>query len=265
MATHHCVKKDDVRRNLNSRYFSIFCLFLLSTAAIADLPTTIAQIKPSIVAIGTYKKTQSPPFIFRGTGFALGDGNQIATNAHVLPDLSQIDSPELAILTRTPGSEGSIRRARVVAKDGAHDLAIIRLDGPPLPILKLGESSAVHEGQAIAFTGFPIGGALGFTPVTHRGIVSAITPIVIPGSNSSQLNMSQIRQIKRGSFDVLQLDATAYPGNSGSPVFDANTGTVIGIINMVFIKGSKEAALTNPSGITYAIPVEHLKNLIQSN
>jgi serine protease Do len=254
-----------VRLHTYALHFSIFCLFLLSTAAIADLPTTIEQVKPSIVAIGTYKKTQSPPFIFRGTGFALGDGNQIATNAHVLPDLTQIDAPELAILIRGSGGEGSIRHGRILSKDSAHDLAIIRIDGPPLPPLKLGESSAVREGQSVAFTGFPIGGALGFSPVTHRGIVSAITPIVIPGGNSSQLNMAQIRQIKRGSFDVLQLDATAYPGNSGSPLFDANNGTVIGIINMVFIKGSKEAALSNPSGITYAIPVEHLKNLIRNN
>jgi S1-C subfamily serine protease len=58
------------------------------------------------------------------------------------------------------------------------------------------------------------------------------------------------------------LDATAYPGNSGSPVFDVDTGEVIGIINMVFIKGSKEAALSQPSGITYAIPSIHLKDLL---
>ena len=238
---------------------AIFCLFFGLTAARADLPDLIDKIKPSIVAIGTYKKTHSPPFVFRGTGFAFGDGNQIATNAHVLPNASGPDDPVLAVLIRSKGSEGSLRLARVVQRNPERDLAVIRIDGPPLPALKLGDSSTVREGQAIAFTGFPIGGALGYSPVTHRGVVSAITPIGIPGGNASQLNPQLIQQLKRGAFDVFQLDATAYPGNSGSPVYETENGTVIGVVNMVFVKGSKEAAITAPSGITYAIPAEHLR------
>lgn len=239
---------------------AIFCLFSGLTAAHAELPDLIDKIKPSIVAVGTYKKTQSPPFVFRGTGFAFGDGNQIATNAHVLPNGSGPDDPILAVLIRSKGSEGSLRLAKIDQRNPDRDLAVIRIDGPPLPALKLGDSSNVREGQAIAFTGFPIGGVLGYSPVTHRGIVSAITPIGIPGGNASQLNTQLIQQLKRGAFDVFQLDATAYPGNSGSPVFETENGTVIGVINMVFVKGSKEAAITAPSGITYAIPAAHLKH-----
>lgn len=188
-----------------------------------------------------------------------GDGNQVATNAHVLPNTSGPDDPVLAVLIRSKGSEGTLRLAKIVQRLQERDLAVVRIDGPPLPALKLGDSSAVREGQSIAFTGFPIGGALGYSPVTHRGIVSAITPIGIPGGNASQLNPQLIQQLKRGAFDIFQLDATAYPGNSGSPVYEIESGTVIGVINMVFIKGSKEAAITSPSGITYAIPADHLK------
>lgn len=227
----------------------------------AELPATIEKIKPSIVAIGTYKKTQSPPFVFRGTGFVIGDGRQVVTNAHVLPDLTLPDTPELAVLTRSPQGEQLIRRARIISRINERDLAEIRLEGPPLPALKIGDSSSVREGQSIAFTGFPIGGALGFSPVTHRGIVSAITPIALPGGNAKQLSEKLIKHIKRGTFEIFQLDATAYPGNSGSPVFDAETGLVIGVINMVFIKGSRESALTQPSGITYAIPSVNLELL----
>jgi serine protease Do len=62
--------------------------------------------------------------------------------------------------------------------------------------------------------------------------------------------------IKRADdpFTIFQLDATAYPGNSGSPLYDGETGEVIGVINSVFVKGAKENALRDPSGITYAIP-----------
>ena len=243
----------------------IHCLPFLTSSAVAELPATIEKVKPSIIAIGTYKKTQSPQFIFRGTGFVVGDGTQAITNAHVLPSQNEPDAPELAVLTRTPQGNTNIRRARVITKNIDRDLALIRIEGPPLLALKIGDSSMVQEGQTIAFTGFPIGGALGFSPVTHRGIVAAITPIAIPGGNAKQINEKLINQIKRGSFEIFQLDATAYPGNSGSPLFDTETGLVVGVINMVFVKGSKESALTAPSGISYAIPAMYIKQLLNEN
>lgn len=239
-----------------------FCCFFISSSTFAELSDVIGKVKLSIVAVGTYQKTQSPAFVFRGTGFAFGDGNYIATNAHVLPELTLPDGPEIAVLLAKRNGENELRRAKVAAKDPAHDLAVLRIDGPPLPALEMGDSLSVNEGQDIAFTGFPIGGALGFSPVTHRGIVSAITPIALPGGNASQLSPRLINQLKQQKFNVLQLDATAYPGNSGSPVFDPTNGRVIGVINMVFVKGSKEAALSAPSGITYAIPVNFLLQLI---
>lgn len=62
---------------------------------------------------------------------------------------------------------------------------------------------------------------------------------------------------------VFQLDGTAYPGNSGSPVYDAATGEVIGIVNSVPVKATRESALTQPSGITYAIPAQGLKAVLR--
>lgn len=228
----------------------------------AELPDTVEKIKPSIVAVGTFKQTNSPQFMLRGTGFVVGNGNQVATNAHVVPESTDPDGPTLVIQMRNANGELQLRRAYIASRDKEHDLAVMRIEGPALPPLKLANSDSVREGQNIGFTGFPIGGALGFSPVTHRGIVSSITPIALPGGNAQQLNQRLIRQLKNGVFNIFQLDATAYPGNSGSPVFNTESGEVIGAINMVFIKGSKEAALTAPSGISYAIPVNFLKVLL---
>ncbi|MCK5189814.1 MAG: trypsin-like peptidase domain-containing protein, partial [Methylococcales bacterium] len=122
----------------------------------------------------------------------------------------------------------------------------------------------VREGQPITFTGYPIGMVLGLFPVTHRGIISAISPIVIPTLRSQQLNAKLLRRLKE-PFNVYQLDATAYPGNSGSPVYDAETGHVIGIVNKVFVKESKENVLSKPSGITYAIPIRYLNDLLKKH
>ena len=66
----------------------------------------------------------------------------------------------------------------------------------------------------------------------------------------------------RDPYDVFQLDATAYPGNSGSPLYEPRTGDVVGIINKVFVKETKENVLKDPSGITYAIPATHAEALM---
>ncbi|WP_428827836.1 S1 family peptidase [Azonexus sp. IMCC34842] len=241
--------------------FAALGLFL-ATEVVAELADTIERVKPSIVVVGTYKKTNSPPFVLRGTGFVIGNGNLVATNSHVVPDTLEPDAPVLVIQTRNASGESQVRRAYLATRDKDHDLAVLRVDGAALPALKLRDSNLVREGLSVGFTGFPIGGALGFSPVTHRGMISSITPIALPGATAQQLNEKVIRRIKGGTFNIFQLDATAYPGNSGSPVFDTESGDVIGIINMVFIKGSKETALSQPSGISYAIPVNFLKSIV---
>ena len=230
----------------------------------ADLVETIERIKPAIVAVGSYKATNSPPYMMRGTGFVVGNGNLVATNAHVVAPTADQDGAALMVQVRVSANDSQLRPARVLAVDREHDLALLRIEGVALPRMTLSASDNVREGQGVAFTGFPIGAALGFSPVTHRGIVSAITPIALPMPNAQRLNEKVIQRLKNGSFLIYQLDATAYPGNSGSPVFDPETGEVFGVINMVFVKGSKEAALTQPSGIAYAIPAGFLQSLLSA-
>ena len=232
--------------------------------ALAALPEQIERIKPSVVAVGTHQKTRSPQFSFRGTGFVVGDGTLIATNAHVVPDVIQSAQMEVIAIVASVGGgpAAQVREARLVAIDRGHDLALLRISGSALPAVTLGQADRVREGEALAFTGFPIGNVLGLYPVTHRAIVASITPIAIPSSNAQQLDSRVIRRVQAGAFKVFQLDATAYPGNSGSPVYDVERGEVMGIINMVFVKGTKEAALTNPTGISFAIPANHLEALI---
>jgi S1-C subfamily serine protease len=104
---------------------------------------------------------------------------------------------------------------------------------------------------------------LGLNHVTHRALLSSITPIVMPSMTSSRLDARAITQLQRGPLNIFQLDGTAYPGNSGSPVYDVDSGKVLGVINMVFVKGLKENAITSPSGISYAIPAQYVNDLLQ--
>lgn len=244
---------------------AMFVALLSVFPAYAGLPETIERIKPALVVVGLFDKLNSPAFTMRGTGFVVGDGRLIATNAHVLPEMGNdgTSKGQLAILT-VSGVQRRVLPVRLIARDTDNDLAILRLDGPALPAVTLGDSDQVREGQNIAFSGFPIGSVLGFSPVTHRGIVSSITAISVPSGNASQLTNQSIRSLRSGPFPIFQLDATAYPGNSGGPLFDPDSGEVIGIINMVFIKSTKESILEKPSGISYAIPAKHLAELLRN-
>lgn len=232
----------------------------------ADLADTIERIKPAIVAVGTFESTRRPPAQFRGTGFAVDNGNRIVTNAHVLPETVNLERREYLAVFQRDGDHLQTRRAKRVAVDKMHDLAVLEVQGPPFQTLRVAAAEQVREGERYAFTGFPIGAVLGLYPVTHRGIVSAITPIVIPADNSRQLNARMIESL-RSPFRVYQLDATAYPGNSGSPLYDPQSGVVVGIINKVFVKATKEAALAaaieKPSGISYAVPSTYIHKLLE--
>jgi S1-C subfamily serine protease len=232
-------------------------------AGAADLPATVAAVKPSVVGVGTYLKTRSPAVTFSGTGFVVEDGLTIVTNAHVVPDILDSERREALGIVVGRGTETEFRPATVLAVDKAHDLALLRVTGAPLPALKLGQDADASEGKDLLFTGFPLGMVLGLHPATHRALLAAVTPIVLPSLNSRGLDARMITQLNKAPFKIYQLDGTAYPGNSGSPVYDPATGVVLAVINMTFVKGLKEAAITNPSGISYAIPVSHVRDLLQ--
>lgn len=256
-------------RHFVSAVLLVVLVPLISPVAIADsLPDVIDKIRGSIVGVGTaYPPRQpnikGPPSSLNATGFVVGNGLQIITNAHVIPEKLDADNNQTLAVFSGRGSAIKAHPARVVKIDEEHDLALLAIQGSPLPALVLGDSVNVKEGQEVAFTGFPIGAVLGLYPVTHRGIVSVIVPMARPANTSRTLTAIQLKHM-RNSFMVFQLDATAYPGNSGSPVYEPQTGRVIGVINSVFIKESRESILQKPSGISYAIPSAHVHSLLDA-
>jgi serine protease Do len=240
------------------------CGIFSSLHSYAELADTVEKVKPSVVGIGVYTPTGRPKNILRGTGFVVGNGQYIVTNHHVLPDeLDESLLQEMAVFTGS-GKTAKVRKAEFVASSEEYDLAILKIKGAPLPPLKLANKAFQREGSYVAFTGFPIGAVLGLYPVTHRGIIAAVTPTIIPVNDSRQISIKMLKRM-RNPYLVYQLDATAYPGNSGSGLYDIETGEIIGIINKVFVQESKEAVISKPSGITYAIPVKYLRELLDKN
>ncbi len=256
-----------------SKYFiSLFSGVLLAVSSLnvysLGLPDTIDKIRGSIVAVGSVYPNKrvsanKPKATYSGTGFVVGNGRQVITNYHVINarELDVVNNEQFAIFSGR-GKAAKARSVKVMRIDREHDLALLEFDGPALPAMKLAGATWLREGSEVAFTGFPIGMVLGVYPITHKGIIASITPIVIPAQSSRQLTAAQIKRL-RNPLKVYQLDAIAYPGNSGSPVYDVNSGHVVGVVNSVFVKGTKESALERPSGISYAIPVKHVHQLLK--
>lgn len=239
-------------------------LALHGTYARAGLIEVVETAKPSVLAIGSYNALKNPRFNFHGTGFIAVEGNLVVTNAHVLPSGAVLDlDSRLMVLVPRGRENPELRPAAVVSTDPLHDLALLRIEGAPLPMLKLGDSNNVKDGQAVALIGFPVAGALGFMPVTHRGIVASVTSVALPAPTSRQLDERAVRRLREGPFAMFQLDATAYPGNSGGPLLDPETGAVLGVVSGGVLKATKESALSLPSGITYAIPVRYVSDLLR--
>jgi len=254
------VARSRVLRLVRSTFF--LCLVSATSVLAGGLPETIEKVRPSVVAVGTYQPSGRPRHQFKGTGFVVGNGHLVVTNFHVVAaDLDKASQEQLGVFSGR-GTTVRYHPAKLRASDTEHDLALLSI-GSRLPALQLGSAKRVREGMDIAFTGFPIGMALGLYPVTHRGIVSAISPLAPPQVSSKALTAKAIRAMRDDPYDVFQLDATAYPGNSGSPLYDQATGKVVGVINSVLVKSTKEAVLQNPSGISYAIPSTLVEELLK--
>lgn len=232
------------------------------------LPDLIDRSREAVVAVGTFSATDSPRFGFRGSGFVVGDGRTIVTCSHVIP--SPLDK-ELAILVPPTGNASGAPQMRIVKlarRDAAHDLAVLTLSEDQALVSRLplapveANEPVVREGTAVAVMGYPLGTALGVSLVTHRGIVGAITRVALPAPSAGGLSERAIRQLREGQVEFLQLDLTAYPGNSGGPLMDIRTGRVVGVLNMVALKGTRESALSAPTGISYAVPVRYVLPLL---
>lgn len=246
--------------------------------AVKAYPETIRAIRASIVGIGTLSPSASPVFSLSATGFAVADGNWIVTNAHAVPVLDSSKNQQLAVFQfetgpNEPGTLVSLpRRVTRIAElrqiDRERDLALLRIQGAPLPALALRrEVTLLPEGSMVLFSGFALGQNFGNALTTHRGMIAAVSPATRSMPRAEGLNPETVRAMRSAPFMLYQLDATAFPGHSGSPMIDPETREVVGIISGGYVKRVREAAvqaaISQPTSISYAIPVQYVLELLQ--
>lgn len=158
-----------------------------------------------------------------GTGFIVSHDGFVLTNKHVVSD-TEADYTVLM-------NDGSKKSARVLARDPFQDLAVLKIEGSDLPLVRLGDSSQVAIGQTV----IAIGNALGeFSNTVSVGVVSGLQrSIVARGAGGAETLQ-----------ELIQTDAAINPGNSGGPLLDLR-GEVIGI-NTAVAQGAENIGFTIP-------------------
>jgi hypothetical protein len=231
----------------------------LSAGTLAD---TVAEVKPSVVGVGVVSLPGNDNPSLLASGFVVSSGTHAVTTLSAIEGRSGDSSREaLGVFLPVSGDRAQFRAVSIVARDAEHDLCVMRFPGSALPAMRLGRAGDVREGGLYAFTGFPKAGTVGLHPITHRALVAAISPNILPLASGAELGRDVLRKLTR-PFAVFQLDATPYAGNSGSPLYEADTGRVVGVVNSVFVKQTKEIGSTSASAISYAIPVSHVRKLL---
>ncbi len=59
---------------------------------------------------------------------------------------------------------------------------------------------------------------------------------------------------------VFWLDAMAWPGDSGSPLYGLDTGRVYGIMGSIFVRETKKSILRDAKGVAYVIPIRSVRS-----
>ncbi len=169
-----------------------------------------------------------------GTGFLVSPDGLILTNKHVVSD----DKADYTVIT----NQGKKYPAKVLAKDPAQDIALIKIEGDTkdfsFPVVKLGNSDNLQTGQTV----IAIGNALGeFRNTVSAGVISGLQRTIL----ASDIGTGTSETLQ----DIIQTDAAINHGNSGGPLLNLN-GEVIGVNTAIAEAGQS---------IGFAIPINQAK------
>ncbi len=162
-----------------------------------------------------------------GSGFIVSADGYILTNAHVVADADDVT-------VRT--TDRREYPAKVVGLDRRTDVAVLKIDGKQLPVVRLGDPSKLRPGEWVLAIGSPFT----FENSVTAGIVSA-TGRAMPGEDL---------------VPFIQTDVAVNPGNSGGPLFNLN-GEVVGINSQIYSRSG------GYMGLSFAIPIDVANNVRQ--
>ena len=139
-----------------------------------------------------------------GTGFIIKADGYILTNNHVIEGAEKVD---------VKLGDAEDYRAKVVGRDPATDLALLKIEGKtPFPTVKFGDSDRIRVGDWVMAIGDP----LQFEKTVTVGVISG------------KGRYAGLSRATSAFENLIQTDAAINFGNSGGPLVNVN-GEVIGI------------------------------------
>lgn len=171
----------------------------------AEGPNSLSQ---SVIFIDS---KNGPQALDKGAGFFTSCDGYIITAAHVVSKAS-----EIWII-----GDGNIEHripATLILTDTNFDVAVLKIDAKKTPPVKIGNYSILNVGKKVSFIGYPLTEqGYELLPVYNEGTISSVYPH---------------RRIT-GTIQVptFTIDGSVNHGNSGGPVFLADTGEVVGVVS----------------------------------
>jgi serine peptidase DegS len=199
----------------------------------------VAASAAAVATIYTERVYNAPPNVrgrtFRGrslgSGVVIDRAGYVVTNYHVIRDADEI---------RVQLADGRNAAPTLVGTDPDTELALLKIDLPDLPEIRLGRSDTLQVGEVV----LAIGNSLGLSQTVTMGIVSA--------TGRGQLGVTTFE-------DFIQTDAAINAGNSGGALVNAR-GELVGINTAVLSMASDQ---TMPEGLGFAIPVNLVRGVMQ--
>lgn len=163
-----------------------------------------------------------------GTGFIIESDGYILTNNHVIDGAEKVD---------VKVGDREEYKAKVVGRDPATDLALLKIEGTkPFPTVRLGDSDKIRVGEWVMAIGDPL------------NFDKSVTVGVISGKG----RYAGLSRATSAFESLLQTDAAINFGNSGGPLVNVS-GEVVGINTAISRIGQN---------IGFAVPVNVAKRLL---
>jgi S1-C subfamily serine protease len=186
-------------------------------------------------AATAFVEAKTPRGIAYGSAFCVHKSGFFITNHHVIAN-----AQEIKIVINSGEKTEKVLIAKVLRSDPEVDLALLQVKGENLPVLSLGSDAGLVELAEVIACGFPFGQLLS----TDRQMHPAIS-----------INIGKVTSLRKkdNKLQLIQIDITLNPGNSGGPVLDQD-GKVVGVV-LAGIKGA---------GVNFAIPVSKVHAFVEA-
>ena len=165
-----------------------------------------------------------------GSGVIISEDGYIVTNNHVVDGASKL---------KVKLNDGRSFDAKLIGKDSATDLALLKVEGKELPTLAFGSSDALRLGEWVLAIGSPFD----LQSTITAGIVSA---------KARQLGAIP-NDFRIESF--IQTDAAVNPGNSGGALVNTH-GELVGINTLI------KSQTGSYVGYSFAIPESIVRKVV---